>query len=147
MYNELKDIFQFLVSVRKLKTYLTIDIEFPANWKIPKKYVIEDKIVENEKLNDNFRFFSFVTEFNEVEMNQTVSNIKKIISYNKEIEMKEKLLKQKIDELKRIFEKENLDNLQSLKFDILEEKLDDGEEIVDTRGTNGGLVEQWNWKR
>jgi restriction endonuclease Mrr len=142
MYNELKDIFQFLVSVRKLKTYLTIDIEFPANWKIPKKYVIEDKIVENEKLNDNFRFFSFVTEFNEVEMNQTVSNIKKIISYNKEIEMKEKLLKQKIDELKRIFEKENLDNLQSLKFDILEEKLDDGEEIVDTRGTNGGLVEQ-----
>jgi len=142
MYNELKDIFQFLVSVRKLKTYLTIDIEFPANWKIPKKYVIEDKIVENEKLNDNFRFFSFVTEFNEVEMNQTVSNIKKIISYNKEIELKEKLLKQKIDELKRIFEKENLDNLQSLKFDILEEKLDDGEEIVDTRGTNGGLVEQ-----
>jgi hypothetical protein len=142
MYNELKDIFQFLVSVRKLKTYLTIDIEFPVNWKIPKKYVIEDKIVENEKLNENFRFFSFVTEFNEVEMNQTVSNIKKIISYNKEIEMKEKLLKQKIDELKRIFEKENLDNLQSLKFDILEEKLDDGEEIVDTRGTNGGLVEQ-----
>jgi len=142
MYNELKDIFQFLVSVRKLKTYLTIDIEFPANWKIPKKYVIEDKIVENEKLNENYRFFSFVTEFNEVEMNQTVSNIKKIISYNKEIEMKEKLLKQKIDELKRIFEKENLDNLQSLKFDILEEKLDDGEEIVDTRGTNCGLVEQ-----
>jgi len=142
MYNELKDIFQFLVSVRKLKTYLTIDIEFPSNWKIPKKYVIEDKIVENEKLNENYRFFSFVTEFNEMEMNQTVSNIKKIISYNKEIEMKEKLLKQKIDELKRIFEKENLDNLQSLKFDILEEKLDDGEEIVDTRGTNGGLVEQ-----
>ena len=142
MYNELKDIFQFLVSVRKLKTYLTIDIEFPANWKIPKKYVIEDKIVENEKLNENYRFFSFVTEFNEVEMNQTVSNIKKIVSYNKEIEMKEKLLKQKIDELKRIFEKENLDNLQSLKFDILEEKLDDGEEIVDTRGTTGGLVEQ-----
>lgn len=141
MYNELKDIFQFLVSVRKLKTYLTIDIEFPANWKIPKKYVIEDKIVENEKLNENYRFFSFVTEFNELEMNQTVSNIKKIISYNKEIELKEKLLKQKIDELKRIFEKENLDNLQSLKFDILEEKLDDGEEIVDTRGTNGGLVE------
>lgn len=141
MYNELKEIFQFLVSVRKLKTYLTIDIEFPSNWKIPKKYVIEDKIVENEKLNENFRFFSFVTEFNENEMNQTVNNIKKIISYNKEIEMKEKLLKQKIDELKKIFEKENLDNLQSLKFDILEEKLDDGEEIVDTRGTNGGLVE------
>ena len=74
-------------------------------------------------------------------MNLTVSNIKKIISYNREIEMKEKLLKEKIDELKRIFEKEKLDNLQSLKFDILEEKLNDGEEIIDTRGTNGGLAE------
>jgi hypothetical protein len=71
-----------------------------------------------------------------------VNNIKSIISYNKEIEMKEKLLKQKIDELKKIFESENIENLQSLKFDILEEKLDDGEEVVDTRGTGGGMVEE-----
>jgi hypothetical protein len=56
--------------------------------------------------------------------------------------MKEKLLKQKIDELKKIFESENIENLQSLKFDILEEKLDDGEEVVDTRGTGGGMVEE-----
>jgi hypothetical protein len=54
----------------------------------------------------------------------------------------EKLLKQKIDELKKIFENENIENLQSLKFDILEEKLDDGEEIVDTRGTGSGMAEE-----
>ena len=29
MYNEFKDIFQFLISVRKLKTYISIDVEFP----------------------------------------------------------------------------------------------------------------------
>jgi hypothetical protein len=142
MYKELKDIFQFLISVRKLKKYLTIDIEFPTHWKIPKKFVQEDKIIENDKVNEGFRFFSFVSEFDEKNLNMVVNNIKNIISYNKEIEMKEKLLKQKIDELKKIFESENIENLQSLTFDILDEKLDDGEEIVDTRGTSGDLVEE-----
>jgi uncharacterized protein (DUF2344 family) len=142
MYNELKDIFEYLVSVRKLKNYLTVDIEFPNHWKIPKKYVQEDKIIENQKVNENKRFFSFVSEFNENVLNKTVENIKNIIAYNKEIEMKESLLKQKIDELKKIFEKEKLESLQLLKFDIFEEKLDDGEEIIDTRRASGGLVEE-----
>jgi hypothetical protein len=142
MYQELKDIFEFLVSVRKLKNYLTIDIEFPSTWKIPKRFVQEDKIVENQKVNDHNRFFSFVSEFSEENLNHTVDNIKKIISYNREIELKEKLLKQKIDELKRIFESKKLENLQTLKFDLLEEKLNDGEEDFNEGGTSDRLVEE-----
>jgi hypothetical protein len=142
MYQELKDIFEFLVSVRKLKNYLTIDIEFPSTWKIPKRFVQEDKIVENQKVNDRNRFFSFVSEFSEENLNHTVDNIKKIISYNREIELKEKLLKQKIDELKRIFESKKLENLQTLKFDLLEEKLNDGEEDFNEGGTSDRLVEE-----
>ena len=96
MFNELKDIFEYLVSVRKLKNYLTIDIEFPLTWKIPKRFVEEDKIVENSKVNEDKRFFSFVSEFNKSNLDKTVQNIKSIVSYNKEIELKERLLKQKI---------------------------------------------------
>ena len=128
MYNEFKDIFNYLVSIRKLKTYLSIDIEFPITWKIPKRFVDEDKIMENQKVNEDKRFFSFVSEFNQINLDKTVQNIKNIISYNKEIEMKERLLKQKIDELKKIFESKNLENLQTLKFELLEQQLNDGEE-------------------
>jgi len=142
MYKELKDIFQFLMSVRKLKTYLTIDVEFPDHWKIPKKYVQEDKVVENERVNEGLRFFSFVSEFNEQNLKTTVDSIKKIISFNKEIEMKEKLLKQKIDELKKIFQSEKLESLQSLKFDLIEEKLGDGEEIINANREGDRLVEE-----
>ena len=142
MYNELKDIFQYLVSVRKLKNYLTIDIEFPTTWKIPKKFVQEDKIIENQKVNENSRFFSFVSEFNEDALNLTVQNIKNIINYNKEIELKEKLLKQKIDELKKMFESKKLENLQTLKFELYEEKLNDGEEDFNEGGTGSKLVEE-----
>ena len=142
MYNEFKDIFNYLVSIRKLKTYLSIDIEFPITWKIPKRFVDEDKIMENQKVNEDKRFFSFVSEFNQINLDKTVQNIKNIISYNKEIEMKERLLKQKIDELKKIFESKNLENLQTLKFELLEQQLNDGEEDFNEAGTNIGLVEE-----
>lgn len=142
MYKELKDIFHYLVTVRVLKTYLSIDVEFPVGWKIPKRFVQEDKIMENQKMNNDKRFFSFVSEFNEEALNSTLNSIKSIISYNKEIELKEKLLKQKIDELKKIFESQHLENLQNLKFELLEEKLDDGEEDFNERGTGLGLAEE-----
>jgi hypothetical protein len=141
MFNELKDIFEYLVSVRKLKNYLTIDIEFPLTWKIPKRFVEEDKIVENSKVNEDKRFFSFVSEFNKSNLDKTVQNIKSIVSYNKEIELKERLLKQKIDELKKLFEKGNLENLQTLKFEILEEKINDGEKDFNEGRKNDGLVD------
>ena len=142
MYKELKDIFQFLVSVRKLENYITIDIEFPDHWKIPKKYVQEDKVLENERVTEGLRFFSFVSEFNEINLRNTVEGIKSIISFNKEIEMKERLLKQKIDELKKIFQSEKLESLQGLKFDLLEEKLTNGEEIIDSDREGNRLVEE-----
>ena len=142
MYKELKDIFHYLVTVRVLKTYLSIDVEFPVGWKIPKRFVQEDKIMENQKVSNDKRFFSFVSEFDEEALNLTLNSIKSIISYNKEIELKEKLLKQKIDELKKIFESQHLENLQNLKFELLEEKLDDGEEDFNERGTGLGLAEE-----
>ena len=141
MYYELKDIFQFLVSVRKLQNYLSIDVEFPDHWKIPKKHVQEDKVLENERVSEGLRFFSFVSEFNDQSLSITVNSIKNIISFNKEIEMKEKLLKQKIDELKRIFQSEKLESLQGLKFDLLEEKLTNGEEIINSDREGDRLVE------
>jgi hypothetical protein len=41
-----------------------------------------------------------------------------VVKYNIERQEKEKLFKSKIQELKSIFEKENLDSLRHLKFDV-----------------------------
>lgn len=119
-YKQIEKIFPYLKSVRKLKTYLSFDIEIPATWKIPKKYIIQDKVVEQEKAQQNMRLFSFVSEFNEDDVSTTIGNIKSIIEYNKELEEKELLFINKVEELKKIFEKQNLDKLQTLKFDIKE---------------------------
>jgi hypothetical protein len=119
-YKELEKIFPYLKSIRKLKGYLSIDIEISQNWKIPKKFTIEGKVVEQENSQPNMRLISFVSGFNDDEVSKTINNLKSIIDYNKELEEKEILFVNKVEELKRIFEKQNLDKLQNLKFDIKE---------------------------
>jgi cysteinyl-tRNA synthetase len=142
IYKEFTILFPYLQSVRKLKSYLSFDIEFPDTWKLPKKFVNEEKVIENQKSNTGHRSFSFVSEFSEKLVDETIFNIKNIIEYNKEREEKERLFQIKVDELKKMFEKENLNNLQALKFEITENKieLDDKEETIKPSGENPTVV-------
>ena len=119
-YKEIEKIFPYMKSIRKLKGYLSIDIEIPNGWKIPKKFTTEGKVVEQENSQPNMRLISFVSDFKDVDVSNTIANIKSIIDYNKELEDKEVLFINKVEELKKIFEKQNLDKLQTLKFDIKE---------------------------
>ena len=142
IYKELVDVYQYLISVRKLEKYLSIDIEFPTTWKLPKKYVAEDRVIEIDSQDNAKRCFSFISEFNEKALEMTTNSIKNIILYNKEIELKERLLQQKINELKNIFQTQDLNDLKTLKFDFLNEKLEDGAETIDTGGETHRVVEE-----
>ena len=133
-FTEFNTLSPYLQSVRKLKTYLSFDIHFPNTWKIPKKFVDEETLLENESSETGKRFFSFVSTFNEEEVEKIFNNLRNIIKYNKDREEKDKLFQTKVNELKSIFEKQNLDNLQALKFEISENQkieLEDGEENTD----------------
>ena len=118
MFQEFNILFPYLQSVRKLKNYLSFDIEFPDTWKLPKKFVDEKSVLESKTQTPNIRLFSFVSEFNEQLIDNQITNIKNIIAYNKEREDKDRLFQQKIEELKNIFEKQKLNDLQGLKFEI-----------------------------
>lgn len=136
LFTEFNILFPYLQSVRKIKTYLSFDIQFPDTWKLPKKYVDEKSLVENDRTVPGFRLFSFVSEFNETSIDKLVDNIKNIINYNKEREEKDKLFQNKVNELKMIFEKQTLNDLQALKFEITETKLEleDDEETAEPTG-------------
>lgn len=124
LYQEVTILFPYLHSIRKLKTHLSIDVMFPNSWKLPKKYIPENSIVENESQLTDHRFFSFVTEFEELAVDNMLSNIQNVIRYNKEREEKEKLFDDKVNELRKMFDKQNLDNLKNLKFDITSKKVE-----------------------
>ena len=144
LYQEFSSLLPYLQSVRKLKNYLSFDISFPISWKIPKKYVEEDKIMEQPSQVQGERLISYVTQISEESVQKAHSNISNLIKYNLEREEKERLFETKVEELKKLFEKQNLEKLKGLYFDINEPiqkiTLDDNEEPI---GTNQ-LVEKSN---
>ena len=137
LYKEFSELLPYIQSVRKIEKYLSFDISFPVSWKLPKKYVQEDKVMEQENKTPGNRTFSFVAEINESDVEQVTENLQNIIKYNLEREEKDRLFQNKVDELKTIFEKQNLESLQNLKFDLKSKtlsklKLDDNEEELTT---------------
>ena len=132
LYKEFSNLLPYLQSVRKLKEYFSFDVSFPITWKLPKKYVDENRVVEQDSKTSTHRFFSFVSEINEEDVDRITSNIKSIVRYNLEREEKEQLFENKVNELKGIFEKQNLKNLKNLKFQLNTNKIeleDDEEEV------------------
>ena len=119
IYSEINQFIQYFTQLRKLENYLVFDVSFPQTWKIQKKYVIEDKFVNNG-VHEGQLHLSFVCEYDEENINLIQSNILNIIQFNIEREEKERLLNDKISELKTLFEKETLESLKVLKFDIEE---------------------------
>jgi hypothetical protein len=140
LYQEFSALLPYLQSVRKLKNYLSFDVSFPTTWKLPKKFVEEDKIMEQQSPVANERLFSYVTEIDEDSVQKVHLNIKNIIKYNLEREEKDRLFETKVEELKKLFEKQNLEKLKGLYFDINEQtskkiELEDDEEQITTTTT------------
>ena len=115
---QLDAILKYLHQIRRIEDYLVFDMYFPNSWKILKKFVIEDKFINLGTVDEGLLGMSFVCEANEESLTLTQNNIIGIINYNLEREQKDALLETKINELKGIFEKQSLDSLKSLKFDI-----------------------------
>jgi hypothetical protein len=146
IYKEFNDLYPYIQSIRKLKNYLSFDMSFPKSWKLPKKYIKEESVLENESPDKNQRLISFVSQFEEKSINEIAENIKNIIKINKELEAKEKLFNDKVSELKNLFEKQNLQSLNELKFEFSPKKYTlDGEEEEtnsDQEGTTTGMVKE-----
>jgi hypothetical protein len=116
LYTTIEPIIDSLISIRKMENFLVFDIKIPRKWKLLKKFIKEDKFLDNGLIDDDFRSVSFICEVSETEIEETQKSIIGIINFNVELEEKELLLENKINELKGIFEKENLDSLKKLEF-------------------------------
>ena len=123
IYKEILNLIPYLVSIRVIENVITLDVIFPNSWKIIKRFVDEKSVVENESPDSEYRAFSFVCEMSEENFDSIYNSVVNIIKYNKEREEKEKLFQEKVNELKGVFEKQSLDDLKALKFDIKDPKI------------------------
>ena len=123
-YKEIIPFVEYVHSIRKLENYLSFDMKFPTKWSIPKSIVDEGQVVGFEVDDPNMKGVTFICPIGDKEVSSIVVKIGKIIKLNKERELKERLFKQTVEQLKQTFEKTDLDKLQNLYFDFDEGDLD-----------------------
>ena len=123
-YKEILPFVEYIHSIRKLETYLSFDMKFPTKWSIPKSIMDEGQIIGFEVDNQNLKGITFVSPIEESQMSTIMIKISKKIKQNKERELKERLFKQTVEQLKQTFEKTDLDKLQNLYFDFDESDLE-----------------------
>ena len=141
-YNEILPFSEYIHSIRKLETYLSFDLKFPGKWGLPKSAMEQIQIVPYDVGIENLKGLSFVSKFEERDIEITISTILKIIKINKEKEIKEKLFKETVDRLKTTFEKTDLDKLQTLYFDFEAEYDENTLEIDETTGEDNKMVSE-----
>ena len=123
-YKEIVPFVEYIHSIRKLESYLSFDMTFPTKWSIPKNIVDEGQVVGFDVEDPNMKGITFISPIGEKEVSSIIVKIGKIIKLNKERELKERLFKQTVEQLKQTFEKTDLDKLQNLYFDF-----DEGDEL------------------
>jgi hypothetical protein len=107
-------------------------MKFPTKWSIPKSIVDEGQVVGFDVEDPNMKGITFISPIGEKEVSTIIVKIGKIIKLNKERELKERLFKQTVEQLKQTFEKTDLDKLQNLYFDFdVEDELDSEIDLED----------------
>jgi hypothetical protein len=125
LYNELKKIGNYLISIRQAEGFFFMDLKFPKSWLIQQKLFEEKKVVPfGLKNNDTESGISFVIEDNPAEFGKVMKTILNLIKRNIEIEKKNDLLNVSIEKLKLLFNKSNLDDLNNLEFSLSKKSLE-----------------------
>ena len=129
---------EYLKSLRYLKDYASFDLYLSNNWVIPKKFVETIEVIKQEKSDrPNTNLYSFVVKNEKSGVKSLEQAVDNIFKYNKEREEKEKLFKEKIEELKSVFENKNVDELKKLYFEIDNNTtLLNNEEIIENEQQN-----------
>lgn len=99
-FNEL---YPYLKGIKKTDNYRIIETNLKSTWEI--------NLIDEVNVKDHIFFSESLTFDDLLEWFKT-----NVVEYNLEIEEKERLLKMKVEELKRVFESKNLDELNNLKF-------------------------------
>jgi hypothetical protein len=96
-------LYPYLKGIKKTDNYRIIETNLKSTWEI--------NLIDEVSVKDHIFFSESLTFDDLLEWFKT-----NVVEYNLEIEEKERLLKMKVEELKRVFESKNLDELNNLKF-------------------------------
>ena len=121
LYKEILQFDDFFYSIRVHEGYLVIDLKLPINWEDKRVLAQNGNKVQmkvNSK-NDHIKLISFFAVYDQQNSEILINEIIKIIKWNKDIEEKNNLLNQKMLELRKVFEENNIDSLRKININFL----------------------------
>jgi hypothetical protein len=141
LYENIQQLEPYFHSIRKHQSFFIIDIKIPKDWTFKNIVVREKEVVgfKDNGIKSDFRFLSFYTKQENIDIETSIGIINDVINTNQEREEKERLLQEKIIELKRKFEDGDLDTLKSLHFEVSQETVvsTDEETVNETEDEDG----------
>lgn len=120
LYNYIESIQQYFHSIRLHQEIILADVKFPLNWTIREVLNLKPgktQLKENDKSEEQ-QLVSFYCAFEEKSVEGLVSDIDRIIKYNKDQEEKINLLNLKRMELEKIFQSNDVNSLRGLEFNF-----------------------------
>lgn len=102
-----------VIGIRLINGVNIVDAVFKEGWKIPKS-----ELIEFEKGESDEPYYMFYSAKKDIGVDELLEYVSHVININVEREMKFELLKNKVEELKELFNKTPLDQLKTLKFTI-----------------------------
>lgn len=138
MYESIKLLRPYFHSLREVQNNVSLDIKIPTNWNYEKTLsiykLIQPKVQDKNERNVLISLVSSATPNGYAIVLQCANEI---IRINKENEEKEKLFKEKVSELEKLFNVETLDNLKEIKFINVEQSDTTGIRLVEQGDDEG----------
>lgn len=108
----------YVIGIRYLQGVQLVDAILKEGWTVP-----DSKLIQKERVEGEDNYYMFFSDREDVDIDDLLDYVQEIINLNIEREKKFELLKQKVEELKRIFKDNSLNKLQRLKFTFNEPEI------------------------
>ena len=142
LYTEILKLDGYFTSIRLHEGLLVIDLKLPKKWLIKEVISNRDNKVQIQlgAYDDKQQIVSFFVPFDEPNALVIQEEILAIIKWNKDLEEKDFLLNQKMLELRKMFNENNIDSLRNLDINFNQQVLSLDEEKPE-------LVSKGNFER
>lgn len=121
----------YVIGIRYVEGYQMVDVVLNDGWK-----VLTSEIIRIEPADKSKNYYMFFSDDKAIDIDDLLDFVEEIIKFNLEREAKHALLKEKFEELKKLFKSNTLERLENLIFTFGSTELEPSLNDIDEMGLN-----------
>lgn len=113
LQDKINEIRPYFKSLESYNDALIVRVQFPSKWAV---FPSDDGLIKPAPSDNAAHEFFYYGDVNKVSLEDIFDFIKNTIEVNESMEIKAKMLVEKVNELKKLFEEKSLDEIKTLQF-------------------------------